>query len=60
MRETIIEVVEAYVNYEKMLPFVLLDSTIEENTRVAYYPAYQDIMFCIKKIFDEVRNGRES
>ncbi|CAG7837267.1 unnamed protein product [Allacma fusca] len=54
IREAIIEVVQAYVNYEDMLPFILLDSTIEENTRVSYYPAYQDIMFCIKKIFDEI------
>lgn len=47
------EVVEAYENYEEKLPIILLDGSLEDNA-IYFYPTLSDIMFCFKKVVDEV------
>jgi len=52
MNQTL-EIVESYENYEEQHPIILLDGNMDENL-ITFYPGSADIMFCFKKVIDEV------
>lgn len=54
--ETMDNVVKVYENYKQILPKILLETSVEENTTVTFFPNIDDCMFCLKKITDEVVN----
>jgi len=47
--------ITAYENYAEVFPVILLDSSLENGTSVSYYPPFNDMMFCVKKIIEEVQ-----
>ena len=51
---TVWRLVDSYEHYEEEFPLILLDSSLEGGSIVSYYPPYNDMMFCIKKVIDEV------
>jgi hypothetical protein len=54
--DAIEEIVQIYENYETMLPKILLDTSVEDGSRIVYFPSIDDCLYCFKKLVDEVRN----
>lgn len=51
---TMEDVVQIYENYRTILPKILLETSVEDNRYVTFYPSIDDCMFCLKKIGDSV------
>ena len=51
-------IVELFENYKDTLPRIVLDNTVEDAKRIAFFPGVDDCLFCFQKITDEVNKTR--